>query len=69
MGPLILFSETRKEAGGSNSASLRAANIGDIGKVTFQQFVILFIERQTPSAITTACATAEQLLGELIIIG
>ena len=59
---MIFFGEAREKTGGGNTARFASGDIGDVGKITFELFVVFIPEWHFPGAVTTGFARIEQVM-------
>ncbi len=68
MGPAQFFGKSGQEAGCSNTAALRAADITHIGKVAVELWLVFIPQGHMPGAITYLLTGVQQFLSEVILV-
>src|SRR3546814_2075590 len=67
MRPGVFRGEARQEAGAGSRAGRPTPNIGDIGEIGFQQFLVGIIERQVPGGIQRSSTSCQQALDQIVV--
>src|SRR5690606_34933336 len=63
------FGKARQETGGRGGTGQRAADVGDVGKVGIQQFLIIVFQGQTPDFVAAVRCCLLQFAGQGFIGG
>ena len=69
MGPWIGFGEAGEEAGGGDAACGHAADVGHVGEVRFELFLVGVVERHAPCGVALGGACGVQFVGECVVVG
>eukprot|EP01022_Parablepharisma_sp_SALTPOND_P021765 TRINITY_DN435_c1_g1_i1.p1 TRINITY_DN435_c1_g1~~TRINITY_DN435_c1_g1_i1.p1 ORF type:complete len:1304 (+),score=494.29 TRINITY_DN435_c1_g1_i1:15351-19262(+) len=69
VGPGVLAGEALQEAGGGDAATRLAADVGDIGEVGLQLFLVDVLDGHAPGGVTGLAAGSQQRVGQLVVGG
>src|SRR5262245_58080650 len=68
MRPVELFRESRQEARCGDAASGAARDIGEVGEVAVEPFLVIIPQRQLPGAVVRVVAGADQRPSERVAV-
>ena len=69
MSPIELFGEARQETGRGDTAGRPPADVGHVGEIAAQLFLIVFPQRHPPDTVVGNVACVYQLVGKVIRVG